>query len=123
MLVDQLPKHSRVLVRRLRRASYVALMTFQQPADKAGLEFGDSSRLGLLKAFRVGILARAGQVDFRSLDLRPLRERDRPFHDVLQFAHISWPVVQQKLLQGAGRDVLGRHSKPGGDFGDEMTGQ
>ena len=98
-------------------------MAFQQPADKARLEFGDSFRLGLLKAFRVGRLARAGQVDLRSLDLRPLRERYRPFHDVLQFTHISRPVVQQKFMHGARGDVLGSHSEPAGDCGDKMTGQ
>src|SRR5438046_55954 len=84
VLADQLSKHARVLVRRLRGASDVALMAFQQPADKARLEFGDSFRFGSLKAFRVGSLARSGQVDFRTLYLRPLRERDRPFHYVLQ---------------------------------------
>src|SRR5436309_2530490 len=68
VLADELSNHPRILVRRLRRASYVALMSFQQPADKARLEFGDSFRLGSLKAFRVGSLARAGQVDLRSLD-------------------------------------------------------
>ena len=68
VLADELSNHPRVLVRRLRGASYVALMTFQQPADKARLEFGDSFRFGSLKAFRVGSLARAGQVDLRSLD-------------------------------------------------------
>src|SRR5207249_582893 len=97
VLVDQLPQQSPVLLRRLRGASDVALMTFQQPADKARLEFGDSFRFGSLKAFRVGSLARARQVDLRSLNLRPLRERYRPFHYVLQFAHISRPVVQQKF--------------------------
>src|SRR5437773_10043656 len=115
VLADELSKHPRVLVRRLRRASDVALMTFQQPADKARLEFGDSFRFGSLKAFRVGSLARARQVDLRSLNLRPLRERYRPFHYVLQFAHISRPVVQQKFLHGTRRDVLGAHGEPGGD--------
>ena len=110
VLADQLPKQSPVLLRRLRRARYVALMTFEQPADKARLEFGDSFRFGSLKAFRVGSLARAGQVDLRSLDLRPLRERHRAFHYMLQFAHISRPLVQQKFLHGARRDVLGTHS-------------
>src|SRR5439155_21286703 len=123
VLLDQLAQQSPVLLRRLRRASDVALMTFQQPADKARLELSDSFRFGSLKAFRVGSLARAGQVDLRSLDLRPLRERYRPFHYVLQFAHISRPVVQQKFLHGARRDVLGAHGEPGGDCGDKMTGQ
>src|SRR6266540_4273464 len=123
VLADELSKHPRVLVRRLRRASYVALMPFQQPADKARLEFGDGFRLGSLKAFRVGSRARAGQGELRSLNLGPLRERYRPFHHVLQFAHISRPVVQQKFLHGAWGDVLGAQSEPGGDLGDEMTGQ
>src|SRR5206468_5519165 len=113
VLADELSNHPRVLVRRLRRASYVALMTFQQPADKASLELGDSFRFGSLKAFRVGSLARAGQVDLRFLDLRPLGERYGPFHYVLQLAHISRPVVQQKFLHGARRDGLGAHGEPG----------
>ena len=94
VLVDQLPKYSPVLVRRLRRASYVALMAFQQPADKARLEFGDSFRLGLLKAFRVGRLARAGQVDLRSLDCQ---KRLALAHELLE-SQFSFQRLRERVL-------------------------
>ena len=69
-------------------------------------------------------ICRCGGEHFRiDLQCRTVRQNDRPFQNILQFANVSWPPIAAQSLQGRLSDRLDAHADAGREPGHQKMYQ